>query len=230
MDRSPEREAQITMKTSLSSKNLLAELEQPRNREILAQFTPVRHGKAALIHAPGNATDQVFIVTQGRVRIYLAFEDKDFSLAILEPGDIYSSHTRAYVEAMEEVELLVIPTERFHACISSSPIFSRTIISTLGELMKRSFSIIESLVFKDVTQRVVDFFMHETVAHGIRDAAGHRVEIDLTMEQLASVVGASRQTVSTIVNDLLRSGSLVKEGRRTYLVPNLEILKDFPHA
>jgi len=64
------------------------------------------------------------VVKKGRVRVSLAFEDKDFSLAILEKGDIYSTHTRSYVMALEDVELLIMPTAKFHQFMISFPVFS----------------------------------------------------------------------------------------------------------
>ena len=218
------------MKTKLSSRNLLTELEQPDYRPILAEFTPRAFAKSSLIYTPGHDENLVFIVKQGRVRIFLTFEDKEFSLAILEKGDIYTTHTRAYVFALEACELITMPTAKFHGLMQNYPIFSRTIISGLGELLKQSFSIIDSLVFKDVTQRIVDFFIYEARANGKSDPRGITVSLDLTMEQLASIVGSSRQTVSTIIGQLQRAGVMRKAERGTYLIPNLEILKSFPHA
>lgn len=218
------------MKTKFSSRNLLAELDQPENRPILEKFSSRSFAKSSFIYMPGHDEDLVFIVKKGRVRIFLAFEDKEFSLAILEPGDVYSTHTRANVFALEETELLTMPTGRFHGLMATHPLFSRTILSVLGELLKQSFSIIDSLVFKDVTQRLVDFFAYEAQANGISGPHGIMIRLDLTMEQLAAVVGSSRQTVSTIINQLLRSGALEKTGRSTYLIPNLQIFREFPHA
>jgi len=48
----------------------------------------------SLIYSPGYERDLIFVVKKGRLRLYLAVEDKDFSLAILEPGDIYATHTQ----------------------------------------------------------------------------------------------------------------------------------------
>lgn len=218
------------MKTKLFEKNLLVELQKPEYETILGEFNERSFPKNSIICSPDYDEDFIFIVKQGAIRIYLAFEDKEFLLAILKEGGIYSSHTRAFAEALEDVKLLIMPTAKFLGFMSTYPIFSKTIIGILGELLKQSFSIINSLVFKDVTQRIVEFFLYEARHHGKIDPAGTRIIIDLTMEQLASVVGSSRQTVSTIINHLLRDGALSKLDRKTYLVPNLDILKEFPHT
>ena len=218
------------MKTKLSEINLLVELEKPEYETILGEFNERSFPKNSIICSPNYYEDLIFIVKQGTIRIYLAFEDKEFLLAILTKGGIFSTHTRCFAETLEDVKLLIMPTIKFHGFMSAYPIFSKTIIRILGELLKQSFSIIDSLVFKDVTQRIVEFFLYEARHNGKKDPAGTRFIIDLTMEQVASVVGSSRQTVSTIINQMLRDGTLSKVDRRTYVVPNLDILKEFPHT
>jgi len=214
------------MKTSLSSINLLSELEKAEYRDFRAGLSPLRFAKHSLVSSCGPEQDQVFIVQQGRLRIYLAVEDKDFSLAVLEPGDIYATHTRVHIEALEDAVLLFMPTSRLHACMAVHPALSRTIISILGTVLKQSFSIIESLVFKDIRQRLTDFFLHEAADNGVREEHGAAIRLSLTTTQLAAIVGSSRQTVSTIMGDMLRDGVLVKKRRGVFLIPNLDLLRN----
>ncbi len=223
------------MRTKFSSINLLLELAKPENSGLLAEFTDVRYPKGGLLFWPGSATerderDLVFVVKQGRIRLYLAVEDKEFSLAILEPGDIYATHTRAHVETLEEVTLMVMPTDRLHAYMISHPALSRTIISILGKLLSQSFSIIDSLVFKDIKQRLIDFFIYEATHHGIRRPDGILLTLELTTTQLAAIVGASRQTVSTILGTMLKEDVLRKNGRHVYLIANIDLLRNFAHT
>ncbi len=60
-----------------------------------------------LLVSPGSPRNSVFILRGGRLRVYLAFEDKEYTLAFLEPGDIYSTHSGAYVQAVQPTEVLV---------------------------------------------------------------------------------------------------------------------------
>ena len=215
------------MKTKLSSINLFTELQKPENVDFLAEFTPISYKKRNLIYSPGHEDDIVFIVKKGRLRLYLAVEDKEFSLAILEPGDIYPSHTRAHVEALDDSTLLVMPTKRLHSYMATHPALSRTIISILGDLLKQSFSIIDSLVFKDIKQRLADFFLYEAQHHGIQDSAGTTIQLDLNTTQLAAIIGSSRQTVSTIISTMLKDGVLEKRGRNIYSIPNIDYLRSY---
>ncbi|HIJ90151.1 MAG: Crp/Fnr family transcriptional regulator [Desulfobulbaceae bacterium] len=218
------------MKTDLFSIDLIKELQKPEYGAVREEFTEMTFLRNVLIFQADDRADLVFIVKKGRVRVYLAFEDKEFSLAILKKGDIYSTHTRAFVATLEDTVLLAMPTAKFHRFMLSHPVFSRTVMGIFGELLQQSFSIIASLVFKDVTQRLVDFLLHEARNHGRAEKGGICLAVDLTMEQLAAVVGSSRQTVSTIVNEMVKSGVIAKRGRGEFFLPKLELLQDFPHA
>lgn len=216
------------MKTKFSSINLLTELQQEDYVHLWSDFTEKQYQKGRLIYGPEHDSNLVFIIKSGKVRIYLAMEDKEFSLTILEPGDIYVTHTRAYVAAIEDVTLLTMPTMQFHRCMVDHPTLSRTIISILGELLKQSFSIIDNLVFKDISGRLADFFLHEAENSGKQIQEGVLLRLDLTMEQLAAIIGSSRQTVSTILNSMQRAGVLRKQERGVYIIPHIDLLKNFP--
>lgn len=216
------------MKTKFSSINLLDELESKEYSQLCSEFDKITYSKGQLIYAPGHERDLVFIIKEGKVRIYLAMEDKEFSLAFLEPGDLYATHTRTYVTAITDVTLLTMPTDKFHGYIVNHQTFSRTIIRILGEILKQSFSIIDNLVFKDISSRLVDFILHEARLHGQITEEGTLLRLDLTMEQLAAVIGSSRQTVSTIINSMKRANVLQKKERGIFLIPNLELFKHYP--
>lgn len=218
------------MKTKLSSINLLTELGKAENRSLLVEFTDIHYIKKSLIFSPGHEQDLIFVVKKGRLRLYLAVEDKDFSLAILEPGDIYATHTRAHVETLEDVTLMVMPTAKLHSYMATHPALSKTVIRILGEMLKQSFSIIDSLVFKDIKQRLTDFFLYEAEHNGRKGQRGVTVKLDLTTTQLAAIIGSSRQTVSTIVSAMLKEGVLEKEHRSIYIIPNVDLLRNYAHT
>jgi CRP-like cAMP-binding protein len=217
------------LKTKFSKTNLLHILEDKNYSSMLQEFTVREFSAKQTIFFPGQDKDYIFIVKEGRIRVYLAFEEREFSLAILGKGEIYTTHTRAFVTALDDVKLLIMPTKKFHWYMTTHPDFSKTIISVLGQLLKQSFSIINGLAFKDVVQRVVDFLLFEAVENGISNTEGTLVQTNLTMEQIAAIVGSTRQTVSTIISDMSRAEILAKKGRGSFLIPNLEILKQYPH-
>lgn len=205
--------------------DLLSTLDGPNYADLRESFVERSYARGAIIFSPLEETDKVFIVQSGRVRIYLASDVKEFTLAILERGDIYSTHTRAYVAALDDCSLWVTDTQRFHRTLSDHPDLSGAMINVLGGLLKNSMSIISGLVFNDVARRLVEYLLAEARAGGERDDDGVLVRLDLTTEQVAQIVGSTRQTVSVLMNDLVRAGDLEKVERGVFRVPDLARLE-----
>ncbi|WP_238457082.1 helix-turn-helix domain-containing protein [Desulforamulus putei] len=91
--------------------------------------------------------------------------------------------------------------------------------------MKSSFTIINSLVFKETYLRLAEFLVHAAEDIGIPVQQGIKLELGLTTEEIALMVGATRQTVSVFLNDLQKSGILEKVNRRTILIKDLKKLQ-----
>jgi len=88
-------------------------------------------------------------------------------------------------------------------------IVGQTDLFPLGIIFK-GLSIIDNLMFKDISGRLADFFLHEAEATGKPSERGIILQLDLTMEQLAAIIGSSRQTVSTILSAMQRA--VVQQG------------------
>lgn len=218
------------MKTRLMDINLLEALENPGLEDLRNEFSSRHYSKGAVIYEPRSRENTVFIVASGSARLYLAYEEKEFTLSILVPGDIYATHTRAYVQAMDDLTLLSMPTERFAKLLQRHPELNRTMVLVLGDILKSSFSIIHSLVFKDIPHRIAEYLHVAASEHGSKLPEGYRLELSVTTEQLANIVGSTRQTVSETLSRLEREGLVLREGRGVYLIPDLRALGAYAAA
>lgn len=205
--------------------NLLDHLQRPEFAELLSSLTTHSYPKGSYISQPGHRENRIFILSSGRVRVYLGYEEKEFNLGILTKGDIYSTHTRTYVQAMEDTELLMTDLATFRQKMSQDPEVTKAMVRVLGNILKTSFSIIDGLVFKDANYRLVALLAGEARKHGKLTDKGLLVHIDLSVEQIGRLVGASRQTVSTLLSDLARADLLQKSGRGSFLIPDIELLE-----
>jgi len=205
--------------------NLLDHLRRPEFAELLSTLSSHSFKKGSYVCQPGHEENLIFILASGRVRVYLGYEDKEFNLGILTKGDIYSTHTRTFVQAMEDTELLMADVTTFRRKMSKDPEVTKAMVRVLGNILKTSFSIIDGLVFKDANSRLVALLVGEARRHGIETDAGLTVTIDLSVEQIARLVGSSRQTVSTLLNDLVRAELIVRSGRGNFLIPDIALLE-----
>lgn len=205
--------------------DILSTLKQPGLEELAGCFQTRSYVRKTQIFLPQNREDLIFIVASGRARLYLAYEDKEFTLAILERGDVYSTHTRAYVSALEDTRLLCAETAQVRRYMLALPEFTGAMVRVLGEVLKHSTSIIDDLAFHDVQTRLVRFLRFVVSQSGqLQPGGGMLVNLGLTTEQLASLLGTTRQTLSTMLNALEREGRMELRGRGSIFIPDMAAL------
>jgi len=205
--------------------NLLSELNKEEMADLRAVFRERTFAKDTIIFTPEDETNQAFIIASGRVRVYLAYEDKEFTLAILNPGDLYATHSGCFIQAFEPTTLLVADVHAVKTVMDQVPMFTRTMVRVLGNILHNSFSIIGGLAFKDIYARLMDYILSEAKESGTAENGGVAISLGLTIEQLSQLMGASRQTVSTLLNNMVRAGLMIKQGRGSYFIPDMEKLE-----
>jgi len=209
--------------------NLLQLLANPENAEALAQLSERRFKKGHIMFWPHDKEDLVLIVKQGKVRVYLGLEGKELSLSILGPGDVYTTHSRAYVSAMEDTVVYLCPVYKFYTLSTKSLSLSLSLFMALGKLLHGSISLIENLYFYDIDKRVAAYFYEQALVHGEESAGGLLVDVGLTVDKIATIVGSSRQTVSSLISGMERDGILKKMARGEYMILNMDELKYLAH-
>ena len=229
-----------------SNINLLDELARPELAPLLSAFHERRYARQAIIFAPQYDDDLaeqepdkkqkgnfVFIVKSGLVRIYLSYGDREFTIAFLKPGDLYVSHSNAFVQVLEDAVLLLLDTPTFNRCMMTIPEFTVPIVRVLGGMLKSCFSIIDGLALRDVTVRLARLLMdlaHENEGHSSEGSSKERlIRLPLSGEMLAQTLGTSRQTISTLLTDFTRLGILQKEQRGLYRILDENRLRELLH-
>lgn len=178
-----------------------------------------------LVGTPNNARDSVFIVRSGRIRVFLTFEDKEYTLTFLEAGDIYSTHSTAYLQAVRPTEILVGSTALMLSKLSVLPGAVPIIIRVLGQTLERSMRLIEDLAFRDVEGRLARFLYGMLTRKGYQQDGVQRLKLDLTTEDIARLLGTTRQTVSSLINRLAREGILSRVGQGVFDIHRPDLLQ-----
>ena len=206
--------------------NFLDHLKRPEFANLQSSLIRKRYPKGSFICQPGIGENNIFIVVSGRMRVYLGYADKEFNLGILTKGDIFSTHSGTYVQVLSDSELMLTDLNTFRSHMIGDPEVTTAVIRVLGNILKTTFSIIDGLVFKDVNYRLVELLSNETRRHGKEMENGKfHLQIDLSVEQIARLVGSTRQTVSTLLNDLSRAGLIERPKRGVFIIPDLPALE-----
>ncbi|MDC7219418.1 MAG: Crp/Fnr family transcriptional regulator [Spirochaetales bacterium] len=208
--------------------NLLDHFRRPEFKDLYDSLILRNYPKGSFICHPGEGENLIFIMAEGRARIYLSYEDKEFNLGILSKGDLYATHTSAFVQTLEDTEILVSDIANFQKRMLDDPEVTKAMVGVLGGMLRNSFSIIRGLVFKDVNSRLISLLVTEAKRHGQEDnEGGYLIDMDLSMEQIAGLIGSTRQTVSTLLNNLVREELISRADRGKLLIPDLERLESF---
>ncbi|MET0028406.1 MAG: Crp/Fnr family transcriptional regulator [Candidatus Thiodiazotropha sp.] len=195
------------------------------NPDLLQGFTRRELPAGYLLATPQQARDEVFVVHSGRLRVYLAGENRSLTLSFLETGDIYTTHTPTYVETVAETSLWMMPTGEFARKLAQDPSATPAIMRVLGRLLSNAVSLVEDLAFREVPARLARFLVGLAQRRGMEDERGWRVPLEWTIEEIASLLGTTRQTVSMLVNQWEREGVVIRPDRQYLLIPSLDALR-----
>lgn len=208
------------------SRRLLELLETERFRAVFERFKEDRYPAKHFVSRPDSRRDRVFIVIEGQARVFLGFGDKELTLTFLAPGDIYSTHTRAFVQTTRESRFLSVDTALVGRTLLRYPEVTSAMIGVLGNVLRGSIEIIEDLAFRDVQERLMRFLLNVAKRSGRRLPDGSiSVHLDLGTEDIACLLGTSRQTVSAFITRMVNQGVLRRQGRRRLLIRDLRALE-----
>jgi CRP-like cAMP-binding protein len=178
------------------------------------------------VFAPTAHPHSVYLLETGRVRIYRVSESgTETTLGYVQPGEVFGEFAalgdyprESYAEAAERCLVWKIPREHFQPLVESRPDLGTAISKQIGTRLKRIESRVEDLVFRDAHTRVVIALLELGDRFGHDDGAGRiRIGVQITQAELATLVGATRQTVNASLKELSRVGLLKRDRRRLVL-------------
>lgn len=190
------------------------------------------YGKGQTILRQGEPGDSLFVVVAGRVRIYtLSTEGQELSVWICDDGDFFgemallSGEPRsASAEAMEATEVLILERQAFREYLLANP---PAAIHTIEVLSRRLRSMTESaggLMALNVTQRVARKLLDLAARYGVPNEEGVVIDLDLSQEAIAALVGTTRESANRALGNL-RDQGLVDTARSRIRVLDPEKLK-----
>jgi CRP-like cAMP-binding protein len=210
----------------MTPRDFLQFLDSPEGAPFLAAFTPRRFDKGQVISTPGGAQNKVFVVREGRLRVYLSDGQRELTLSFLAPGDIFTTHTPTFVEAVQPTELSLVDTRAFARLLAQDSGAVASVMRVLGTLLGNTIGIVENLAFRDARQRFTHFLA--SVARrqgGAAESGRYMVSLGLTLTEAALLLGSTRQTVSAVLNEMVREGLVERLGRHKLLIHDLDKLE-----
>ena len=186
--------------------------------------TKLRRGDA-LFHE-GDSGDELYVVIDGKVKVGRSATDgRENLLAIMGPGQMFGELSlfdpgprSATVTAVTDVTFASLSHDDLLKWLDGRPLVARGLLSQLAARLRKSNDVVADLVFSDVPGRVAKALLDLAERFGRTADDGVHVHHDLTQEELAQLVGASRETVNKALADFASRGWLRLEPRSVVIM------------
>jgi CRP/FNR family transcriptional regulator, cyclic AMP receptor protein len=183
------------------------------------------------IYMPDDAATHIYMIVNGRVKIghYLENGDEVIS-AILTKGEIFGElamageeKRRDFAQAMDDLTICPLTTSELKDLMVEDKELSFKILKLIGLRIMKLERKLELLVFKDARTRIIEFLKDAAAWKGTKVGFETMIQTRLTHKDIASLTGTSRQTVTTILNDL-KEKNLINFNRKQILIRDLDRL------
>jgi len=182
--------------------------------------------RGEILFNEGDDGNQLYVVTEGKIKLGRTSPDgRENLLAILGPGQMFGELSffdpgprSATATAVTDVELKSLGHEALSPVLNSHPDVAHALLNQLAGRLRRTNEVVGDLVFSDVPGRVAKALLDLASRFGRRADDGVHVNHDLTQEELAQLVGASRETVNKALADFASRGWLRLEPRSVVIL------------
>jgi CRP-like cAMP-binding protein len=208
-------------------------LDEAAATSLRSSMTFVKLRKGQSLFKEGDDGDHLFIVSNGKVKLGTKSPDgRENLLMILGPGDMFgdlslfdSGPRTATATAVTDTKLLSLGQDKVIPWVKEHPEVSLHLLARLASRLRRTNEVVGDLVFSDVPGRVAKALIDLGVKFGDKREEGLFVNHDLTQEELAQLVGASRETVNKALADFAQRGWLRLEARAVMILDYERMLK-----
>jgi CRP-like cAMP-binding protein len=200
---------------------LFTALDDVAAASLLANMVSVKIAKGAILFAEGDEGDQLYVIAEGKLKLGTSSGDgRENLLSILGPGEMFGELSlfdpnprTSTATAVTDAKLLSLGQEKLLPWLIENPKVSLQLLASLAQRLRRTNEAVGDLVFSDVPGRVAKALIDLGERFGKKTDEGLYVHHDLTQEELAQLVGASRETVNKALADFAGRNWLKLDGR-----------------
>ncbi|MDQ1603801.1 MAG: family transcriptional regulator, cyclic receptor protein [Actinomycetota bacterium] len=214
------------MDDDLSASPLFAALDETAAASLRSSMTEVRLPRGDMLFDEGDPGDRLYVITAGKIKLGRTAPDgRENLLAILGRGEMFGELSlfdpgprTAGASAVTDATLLELGHDDLEPWLTGRPEVATHLLAALARRLRRTNEAMADLIFSDVPGRVAKALLNLATRFGVQGEDGLHVTHDLTQEELAQLVGASRETVNKALADFAARGWLRLEARAVVLL------------
>ena len=205
---------------------LFSSLDDEAMTGLQSSLATARLRRGEVLFNEGDNGDKLYVVLDGKVKLGRTSSDgRENLLAILGPGSMFGELSlfdpgprSATVTAVTDAEFAALSHEDLLRWLEGRPGVARGLLTQLASRLRKANDVVADLVFSDVPGRVAKALLDLADRFGRTADDGVHVHHDLTQEELAQLVGASRETVNKALADFASRGWLRLEPRSVVIL------------
>jgi len=210
---------------------LFTALDEAAAVSLRASMDTVKIAKGSILFKEGDDGEHLYVIIDGKLKLGTSSGDgRENLLSILGPGEMFGELSlfdpgprTSTATAVTDAKLLSLSHEKVIPWLKQNPDVSLQLLTRLSQRLRRTNEAVGDLVFSDVPGRVAKALIDLGDRFGKTTPEGLLVNHDLTQEELAQLVGASRETVNKALADFAGRGWLKLDGR-SVLITDVERL------
>lgn len=213
------------------------ELFEQLNDEQIAQLEKRSRIKTfdrkSLVYLPEDQSDSVLLVISGRVRIYhITPEGKEALLAFIDPGELFGELTvvgqkerEEFAETMEKSQIVSIEADAIRELMAAQTEVTLGVTQLIGLRRQKFERRLKSLMFQPNRDRLIHLLLELAERYAVPHPDGVALRIRLSHQEMANLIGSTRETVTTVLGEL-QLQRLVAIKRRQVILKNVNALAE----
>lgn len=193
---------------------------------LINEMETVTFARGTTIFDEGEPGDRLYIIVQGKVKLARHAPDgRENLLSVMGPSDMFGElsifdpgpRTSSAV-CVTEVTAATMNSEMLKQWVADHPAIAQQLLRVLARRLRRTNANLADLIFTDVPGRVAKTLLQLANRFGMQEGGALRVNHDLTQEEIAQLVGASRETVNKALATFAHRGWIRLEGKSVLIV------------
>ena len=201
-------------------------LDEDSARALRRQMSDVKLTRGEHLFLEGQGGDRLYVVLDGKMKLTRAAADgRENLISVIGPGEMFGELSlfdprprTASATAITDAHLAALAHDKLHVWLTGRPEVALHLLRALAQRLRRANDVMADLVFTDVPGRVAKQLLDLADRFGEQQPDGLHVNHDLTQEELAQLVGASRETVNKALADFAGRGWLRIEARAVHIL------------
>ena len=181
-----------------------------------------RYDRDDVVFYQGDPGDTFYVILQGQVKVSVSSsEGQEAILVMLDAGDSFGEFAlldeqprSATIQATRPTEVIAIRKEEFHRIIRQSPEIALGLLRVMTKRLRDTDQLVQDAAFLDVAERLAKKLLSLVEQHGRITGRGIELDIHLTQQDLAAMIGATRESVNKQLGAFRDRGILAVDRQR----------------